>query len=117
MLCIHMVDGGASIGVTTQFPPRKQGELEHQYDHLIEVGKQKGGQSERVDEEIGDHDYHVLEGPDNDYDDLDEQERETIHHILDGPTPLEPELKTFQNGHKKVFPGELSPKQDSLKTN
>lgn len=101
-----------------QFPPRKQGEIEHQYDHLIEIAKQKGGQSKRDEGDDGeiDHGYHVLEGPDNDYDDLDEQERVTVNHILDGPTPVEPELKTFQNGPKKVFPGELSPKQD-LKTN
>ena len=33
MQCMCVVDGGASVGVATQFP-RKQGEIEHQYDHL-----------------------------------------------------------------------------------
>ena len=103
----HAVDGGTSVrvGMATQFP-RKQGEIEHQYDHLVEKVKQKDGQSKRdegVDAEI-DHNYHVLDGPGNDYDDPDEQERETVYHILDGPTPTEPEHKTFQNRSNKVYP-------------
>ena len=111
---ICYADGGASVGVgvATQFP-RKQGEIEHQYDHLIKNVKKKDGQKKRdegIDKGEMDHDYHMLEGPGDDYDYPEEKERDIVYHILDGPTPTETELKTFQNRPNKVYSGEL-PKQ------
>ena len=95
--------------MATHFP-RKQGAIEHQYDHLVKKAKKQDSRS-KIDEGIDvgeiDHNYHILEGPDNDYDDLDEQERDIVYHILDGPTPIEPELKTFQNTPNKVYTGEF----------
>jgi predicted DNA-binding WGR domain protein len=98
------------VGVAKQFP-RKQGEIEHQYDHLVKNVKKKDGQrkgNEGIDDEGEiDHDYHVLDGPGDDYDYPKDQERDDVYHVLDGPTPIEPELKTFQNRPNMVYPGEL----------
>jgi hypothetical protein len=103
------------VGVAKQFP-RKRGEIEHQYDHLVKNVKKKDGQrkgNEGIDDEGEiDHDYHVLDGPGDDYDYPKDQERDDIYHVLDGPTPIEPELKTFQNRPNMVYPGEL-PKTNS----
>ena len=107
---------GGAVAVATHFP-RKQGAIEHQYDHLIKKAKKQDGRSKRdegIDVGENDHDYHILEGPDNDYDDLDEQERDIVYHILDGPTPIEPELKIFQNTPKKVYTGEFLKKKQIL---
>ena len=71
-MCV--VDGGASVGVATQFP-RKQGEIEHQYDHpacehqydkpviaakLKKLQSKKGKEVDSGGKE--EHTYHVLEG-------------------------------------------------------
>ena len=97
------------VGVASQFP-RQRGEIEHQYDHLVKKVKKKDSQRKRdegIDEGEMDHDYHELEGPGDDYDYPEEKERDIVYHILDGPTPIETDLKTFQNRPNKVYPGEL----------
>ena len=100
-------DGGAplGVGVASQFP-RKRGETEHQYDHLVKNVKKKDGQRKKDEGEM-DHDYHELEGPGDDYDYPEEKERDIVYHVLDGPTPIETEPKTFQNRPNKAYPGEL----------
>ena len=97
------------VRVATQFPSQ-WGEIEHQYDHLVKNIKKKDGQRERdegIDEGEMDHDYHELEGPGDDYDYPEEKEKNIVYHVLDGPTPIETELKTFQNRPNKAYPGEL----------
>ena len=97
------------MGMATQYP-RKRGEIEHQYDHLVKNVKKEDGQRERdegIDEREMDHDYHELEEPGDDYDYPEEKERDIVYHVLDGPTPIEPELKIFQNRPNKVYPGKL----------
>ena len=99
------VAGGASVGVGVPW-----GEIEHQYDHLVKNVKKKDNQRKRdegIDEGEMDHDYHELEGAGDDYDYPEEKERDIVYHVLDGPTPIETDLKTFQNRPNKVYPGEL----------
>ena len=105
------VAGGASVGVgvATQFP-RQQGEIEHQYDPLIKKVKKKDSQRKRdegTDEGEMDHNCHELEGPGDDYDYPEEKERDIVYHVLDGPTPIETDIKISQNRPHNVYSGEL----------
>ena len=105
------VDGGASVGVgvASQFP-RQQGEIEHQYDPLIKKVKKKDSQRKRdegTNEGEMDHNYHELEGLRDNYDYQEKKERDIVYHVLDGPTPIETDLKTSQNRPHKVYSGEL----------
>ena len=90
-MCV--VDGGALVGVATQFP-RKQGEIEHQYDKPVIAAKPKKLQSKK-DQGVNsggkeEHTYHVSEGPvprnDNNSKKLDKTERKEDHkyHVLEG---------------------------------
>ena len=119
-MSLHAIDGGASVGgamgVATHFP-RKQEAIEHQYDPLVKKAKKQDGRSMRdegIDVGENDHNYHILEGPDNDYNNLDEQEKDIVYHILDGPTPIEPELKSFQNTPNKAYTGEFLKKNKQI---
>ena len=87
---------------------RHRGEIVHEYDHLVKVVKQKEGQNKRAEvaDPGSDHDYHILEGPDEDYADPEEQVRETMYHVPDDKTPVEQKFNTFHNKQIRILPGE-----------
>ena len=88
-----------SVGGATLIP-KKQGEIEHKYDHLVKVVKQtERGQRKG-------YETTSLERNHNHYT-SDKQERDTTYHIQDYLTPIKQRSKSFQNTpNKALLPGE-----------